>query len=82
MYLLDCDLLCGCSEVIDAMYQPSRYDSVYPFSYLYTYAVSVPHSILIQLANPKSNKAYGETLLWPCAAFDPLDYGCMCSAWL
>lgn len=49
-----------CSEVIDAMYQPSRYDNVYPFSYMYTYFVSVPHSILIQLANPTANKAYGE----------------------
>lgn len=46
-------------EVIDAMFQPSRYDHVYPFSYMYTYLVSVPHSILIQLANPTANKAYG-----------------------
>ena len=33
---------------------------VYPFSYLYTYFVSVPHSILIQLASPTANKTYGE----------------------
>lgn len=46
-------------EVIDAMYAPSRYDHVYPFSYLYTYFVSVPHSILIQLASPTANKTYG-----------------------
>lgn len=51
--------MCPCSEVIDAMFQPSRYDNVYPFSYMYTYLVSVPHSILIQLANPTANKAYG-----------------------
>lgn len=54
-----------CSEVIDAMFQPSRYDSVYPFSYMYTYFVSVPHSILIQLANPTANKTYG---VLPCPA--------------
>ena len=53
-------LLATCSEVIDAMYAPSRYDHVYPFSYLYTYFVSVPHSILIQLASPTANKTYGE----------------------
>ena len=44
------------------MFQPSRYDNVYPFSYMYTYLVSVPHSILIQLADPTANKAYGMTL--------------------
>lgn len=54
-----------CSEVIDAMYAPSRYDHVYPFSYLYTYFVSVPHSILIQLASPTANKTYGQfTPVW------------------
>ncbi len=45
------------------MYAPSRYDHVYPFSYLYTYFVSVPHSILIQLAAPTANKTYGESLM-------------------
>ena len=30
-----------CREVIDAMYRPHRYDSVYPFSYLFTYFVTV-----------------------------------------
>lgn len=46
------------------MFQPSRYDTVYPFSYLYTYFVSTPHSILVQLANPTANKAYGRLTCW------------------
>ncbi|KAL3149585.1 Lymphocyte transmembrane adapter 1 [Trebouxia sp. C0010 RCD-2024] len=49
----------GADEVIDAMFQPSKYDTVYPFSYLYTYFVSTPHSILIQLANPTANREFG-----------------------
>ncbi|DBA95338.1 TPA: Lymphocyte transmembrane adapter 1 [Trebouxia sp. C0006] len=45
-------------EVIDAMFQPSRYDSVYPYSYLYTYFVTVPHSFMTQLAYPTANAKY------------------------
>ena len=55
-------VLC-CSEVIDAMFQPSKYDTVYPFSYLYTYFVSTPHSILIQLASPTANKEFGRSII-------------------
>ena len=69
--------MAGCSEVIDAMYQPSRYDQVYPFSYLYTYAVSVPHSILIQLANPTANAAFGT--LSPCSLAACCTYLLHCS---
>ncbi len=32
------------SEVSDAMFQPSRYDTVYPYNYLYNYFVTVPFS--------------------------------------
>ncbi|KAK9807758.1 hypothetical protein WJX72_008373 [[Myrmecia] bisecta] len=46
-------------EVIDAMFQPSKYDRVYPLSYLFTVFVTVPHSILIQLAFPAANAKYG-----------------------
>ncbi len=49
-----------CSEVIDAMFQPSRYDSVYPYSYLYTYFVTVPHSFLTQLAYPTANAKFSK----------------------
>ena len=49
-----------CSEVIDAMFQPSRYDSVYPYSYLYTYFVTVPHSFMTQLAYPTANAKYSK----------------------
>ena len=56
----DTDEACVCSEVIDAMFQPSRYDKVYPFSYMYTYFVTVPHSFMTQLAFPADNKKYSE----------------------
>ncbi|KAK9796248.1 hypothetical protein WJX73_001881 [Symbiochloris irregularis] len=46
-------------ETIDAMYRPHRYDTVYPFSYLFTYFVTVPHSFLIQLAYPTANEKQG-----------------------
>ncbi|CAL5229390.1 g12708 [Coccomyxa viridis] len=46
-------------EVIDAMYKPSRYDSIYPLSYIFTYVVTVPHSILTQLAWPLGNAKQG-----------------------
>ena len=51
--------LACCSEVIDAMYLPSKYDSVYPFSYMFTYFVTVPHALLTQLAFPVGNSQQG-----------------------
>ena len=42
-----------------AMFQPSKFDRVYPLSYLFTYFVTVPHSILTQLAFPAANFKYG-----------------------
>ena len=52
-----------CSELIDAMFKPSRYDSVYPLSYMSTYFVTVPHSFLTQLAFPQANAKYSKLLL-------------------
>ena len=46
-------------QVIDAMFQPSKYDKVYPFSYIFTLIVTLPHSFLIQLAFPVQNAKYG-----------------------
>ena len=43
------------------MFQPSRYDQVYPLSYMYTYFVTVPHSFLTQLAFPADNAKYSKT---------------------
>ncbi|CAL5220457.1 g2477 [Coccomyxa viridis] len=42
-------------EIIDAMWKPSAYDWVYPLSYLFTFSIATPHSILVQLAYPKGN---------------------------
>ena len=41
------------------MYLPSKYDSVYPFSYMFTYFVTVPHAFLTQLAFPIGNAQQG-----------------------
>ena len=49
-----------CSEVIDALYNPGVYDTVYPYSYMYTWFVTLPHSILTQLAFPVDNAKYSE----------------------
>ena len=49
-----------CSEVIDALYNPGVYDTVYPYSYMYTWFVTLPHSILSQLAFPVDNAKYSE----------------------
>ena len=43
------------SEIIDAMWAPSKYAVVYPVSYLFTFAIAAPHSILVQLAFPAGN---------------------------
>ena len=51
---------CVCSEVIDVMFQPSRYDTVYPFSYMYTYFVTVSNSFPTQLAYPAANAKYSK----------------------
>lgn len=48
-----------CSEIIDAMWAPSKYDLVYPLSYLFTFTIAAPHSMLVQLAYPKENLAQG-----------------------
>lgn len=47
-------------EVIDAMFQPSRYDTVYPYKYLYNYFVTVPHFFLTQLAYTTANAIYSK----------------------
>jgi auxin influx carrier (AUX1 LAX family) len=44
-------------EIIDAMWAPSKYDVVYPLSYLFTFMIAAPHSVLVQLAYPKANLA-------------------------
>ena len=41
------------------MYLPSKYYSVYPFSYMFTYFVTVPHALLTQLAFPVGNAQQG-----------------------
>jgi auxin influx carrier (AUX1 LAX family) len=50
-------------EIIDAMWGPSNYDWVYPLSYLFTFAIAAPHSVLVQLsfpgANLKQDNVYG-----------------------
>lgn len=52
------------------MWKPSAYDWVYPLSYLFTFSIATPHSILIQLAYPKGNLAQGEPLgKAPCFLF-------------
>ena len=45
------------------MFSPSRYDRVYPFSYIFTLIVTLPHSFLIQLAFPTQNAKYGASAL-------------------
>ena len=42
------------------MWKPSAYDWVYPLSYLFTFSIATPHSILVQLAYPKGNLTQGE----------------------
>ncbi|EIE20383.1 hypothetical protein COCSUDRAFT_30594 [Coccomyxa subellipsoidea C-169] len=44
-------------EIIDAMWAPSKYDLVYPLSYLFTFTIAAPHSMLVQLAFPTENLA-------------------------
>lgn len=48
------------SEMIDAMFQPSLYVTVYPYNYLYNYFVTVPHFFLIQLASTTANAKYSK----------------------
>ena len=43
------------------MWKPSAYDWVYPLSYMFTFSIATPHSILIQLAYPAGNLAQGES---------------------
>ena len=54
---------CMRSEIIDAMWAPSKYDVVYPASYLFTFLIAAPHSVLVQLAFPalnlKQDNVYG-----------------------
>ena len=45
------------------MFQPSKYDKVYPFSYIFTLFVTLPHSFLIQLAFPVQNAKFGVSAL-------------------
>jgi auxin influx carrier (AUX1 LAX family) len=47
------------SEIIDAMWGPSNYDWVYPLSYLFTFAIAAPHSVLVQLSFPGANLKQG-----------------------
>ncbi len=47
-------------EVIDALFNPGCYDTVYPYSYLFTWFVTIPHSLLTQLAFPADNAKFGE----------------------
>jgi hypothetical protein len=49
-------------QIIDAMWKPSAYDWVYPLSYLFTFSIATPHSILVQLAFPEKNLKQGEPL--------------------
>ena len=46
-------------QIIDAMWKPSAYDWVYPLSYLFTFSIATPHSILVQLAFPSLNLKQG-----------------------
>lgn len=41
------------------MWAPSKYDLVYPLSYLFTFTIAAPISMLVQLAYPKENLAQG-----------------------
>jgi auxin influx carrier (AUX1 LAX family) len=41
------------------MFKPSMYDRIYPFSYIFTYIVTVPHALLTQLAFPNANGVQG-----------------------
>ena len=54
-------------QIIDAMWKPSAYDWVYPLSYLFTFSIATPHSILVQLAYPKGNLLQGEFQPRACA---------------
>jgi len=40
---------------MDAMWKPSKFDRVYPFSTAFTFFVTVPHSVLSVLAFGKAN---------------------------
>ena len=51
----------ACVQIIDAMWKPSAYDWVYPLSYLFTFSIATPHSILVQLAFPGLNLKQGAT---------------------
>lgn len=41
------------------MWSPSKYDIVYPLSYLFTFTIAAPHSVLVQLSRPAENLAQG-----------------------
>ena len=57
-------------QIIDAMWKPSAYDWVYPLSYLFTFTIATPHSILVQLAYPEKNLKQGEPLCGHSAALE------------
>ena len=41
------------------MWAPSSYDWVYPLSYLFTFSIAAPHSVLVQLSYPQANLHQG-----------------------
>ena len=45
------------------MWKPSAYDWVYPLSYLFTFSIATPHSILVQLSFPGLNLKQGAASL-------------------
>lgn len=64
-------------EVIDALFNPGCYDTVYPYSYLFTWFVTIPHSLLAQLAFPADNAKYSESLS-PGKSLLAVAVRCMC----
>lgn len=50
-------------EIMDSMWKPSKYPKVYPFSTLFTYMVTVPHSVMVVIAygaaNATKDNVYG-----------------------
>lgn len=50
-------------EIMDAMWKPSKYPRVYPFSTAFTFFVTIPHSVMVVLAygaaNAKQDNVYG-----------------------
>ena len=45
-------VLCGCREMMDSMQDAGKYDWAFGLGFMYSYILTVPHSVAINLAYP------------------------------